>query len=271
MHSSKSPIIVWAVVLFFGFHILGELIGWLLLQNFDLTQSLEPARIWEIPNALYVVAFVFMVVPYLFVRRLGHHVLSNLWLYVIIVGAIGLVFGPALASLDSENAQLWWATAFALAQVIVLVWFARRVSAASFRHSLLLIGLVAVMQSPIIFVPPHLHIDPEFVWPVPRYITHLIGGALLRGLAVWSLVNAQTVTSSTRTVLPPVLAMVIIAAVLFGLNSPIWVLVRVEGWSSLLYVGVSSLIAPALAVVITYAVRVRRPADPEGGLKLQPS
>ena len=271
MRASNSQIALWAVLLFFGLHLLGELIASLLLQNFDLTWGEGVARFWEIPNVFYLLPFALLVVLYLFVRRLDDHILSNMWLYAIVMGVVGFASVPVTSSFESYSSYLWWATALGMGRFLILVWFARRVSALSFRHSLLLIVLATAMQSPISFIPPHVHVDPKFVWPVPVYLSQLFGGVLLRGFAVWSLVNVRLVTSSTKSVLMVVIAMLLLVAVLFGVTINIWARISEQDWLPMLFVGVSSLVAPAFTVVITYAVRVRRPAEPESGLKLQSS
>ena len=271
MRASNSQIALCAVLLFFGFHLLGELTASLLLQNFDLTWGEGVARFWEIPNVFYLLPFALLVVLYLFVRRLDDHILSNMWLYAIVMGVVGFASVPVTSSFESYSSYLWWATALGMGRFLILVWFARRVSALSFRHSLLLIVLATAMQSPISFIPPHFFVDPKLVWPVPMYLTQLIGGVLLRGFAVWSLVNVGLVISSTKSVLIIVMPTVLLAAVLFGVTNYIWDHVSAWDWLPMLFVGISSLVAPALSMVITYAVRVRRPAEPESGLKLQSS
>ena len=248
-------------MLFFGFNLLGEFTAWLLYQKFGLTWSQGPLPLLEVPNVFYLAPYIALVLSYFFVRRLGHHMLSQLWLYAVIAGVVGLV--TVLASLHSEDTYGWFATIIQTPRLIVVIWFARRVSAISFQHSLLLIGLTTTMLSPSALLPPQLYADPPLAWPLPLYFSLLVGGALLKGLAVWALVNAQTVASSTKTVMPPVMAMVLLAAALSGLVSNAWAPFPVYDWV------LPMLVVPALAVVITYTVRVRRPPESQVGLKLR--
>ena len=96
------------------------------------------------------------------------------------------------------------------------------------------------------------------------YITLMIGGNLLRGFAVWALVKEQAVTSSTKTLLPPLITMTLFGAVLYGLVVNNWTPFPVYyDWI------LPTLIVPALAVVLTYAVRDRGSGEPQPSLELQ--
>ena len=120
------------------------------------------------------------------------------------------------------------------------------------------------MHGPASFLTPHLNGDLAGAWPLHIYITFLVGGVLLRGLAVWTLVNAQAFTSSSKTILPPVMAMILLSTTLYALASNVWAPVLVYyDWV------LPMLIVPSLAVVVTYAVRVRGPGEPQPGLELQ--
>ena len=271
-NSSPGPIIVCAILLFFGFHPLREFIAWPLFLNFGLTWGQVPAVpvLFEVPDLFYWVPFVwvpfvFLTVSYLFVRRLGHHMLSQLWLYAITVNVIGLVYHPSVStSFPSGHTDVWEATIIEATRLVVVILFARKVSSISFRHSLLFIGLTAAMHGPASFLPPHLNADLAGAWPLHIYITFLVGGVLLRGLAVWTLVNAQAFTSSSKTILPPVMAMILLSTTLYALASNVWAPVLVYyDWV------LPMLIVPSLAVVVTYAVRVRGPGEPQPGLELQ--
>ena len=136
----------------------------------------------------------------------------------------------------------------------------------SFRHSLLFIALtVAVaVPNPNNYIPSPLDAYPAVAPSLPITITLWVGGILLRVLAIWSLVNTRTVVSSTRAVLPPVLAIPMLSAAIMALAAT--TVMRLEGvldWiAPTLTTGLSSLIAPILAALITYAIRARVPAGP---------
>ena len=267
MGVSKSQTVVWAGLLFVGFNLLGVLIFWLVPEKFGYTWNRGLVRLWEVPNVSFAIPFALLVTSYFFVRRQDHHMLSHLWPYTIVVGAIGVISAPVLASLDSASTLGWWAAAFALGGFILLVWFARRISALSFRHSLLFIGLTIAVPSPASFIPPLLPTDPSIAPSLPIYIhiTLLVGGVLMGGLAVWALANIRIVVSTTRAVLPRVMAIMLLAAALITLGAAYTVEpVRVLDWVvPMLTAGTSSLIASTLAVVITYVFRVRRRTGPE--------
>ena len=266
MGASKYRIIIWAGLLFIGFSLLGWLISWLLPETFGTTWSRGFVRPWEVPNVILAAPYVLLVASYYSVRRLNHHMLSHLWLYAIIVGAIGLVSALALGSLDSVSTAGWLSAAFTLAELMVLVWFARKVSAMSFLHSVLFIGLTIAVPNLTTLIP---HEEPSTVLAIPAYIAILLGSAILSGIAVWALANTETVVSTTRSVLRPVIGIALLASVLFILANAGVLFVLADGdpagsvrgidWiGHLLITGLSSLIAPALAVAATYAVRVRR-------------
>ena len=268
MGSSRFQIIIWAALFFFGFTLLGALISWLLPVISGITW-VRTGHPWEFPNLFLVIPFVLLLASYLSVRRLNHPLLSHLWLYAIVVSAIGFISAPVMASANSASTLGWWATAFGLASFIVLVWIARRISVMLFRHSVLFIALAAAVAvpNPNNFIPSHLDAYPSVAPSLPITITLWAGGVLLGILAVWALGNTETVVSTTKTMLPPVIMM--LAAALIALGAAYVVeSVHVLDWIvPMLTAGLSSLIAPALAAAITYAVRVRRPV----GTELQPS
>ena len=250
-------------MLFFGLRLLTEFNAWVLSQNFGIACCQLPEVIWEVPNLPLLTPLVLLAVSYLFVRRLGHDLLSKLWLYTITVGAIGLVTVlPALVSFHSVETYVWLLTTTEAVRLVTIVWFARNLSAVSFRHSLLFIGLATVLLSPGSFIPPQFHMDPAVAWPLHVYITLLVGGTLLRGLAVWLLIKGQPVTSSTRTIALPLIAMVLPSATLSALVVNVWPpFPMYYEWI------LPTLMVPALAVVLTYAVRVREPEEPQPARK----
>ena len=262
MGASKSRIVIWAASLFLGFNLFTLLISWLLTVTFEIMWIWETARPWEFPSALFAIPFATLVASYFSVRRLNHHILPSLWLYTIIVVAIGLVSVSVERSIDSVSNFVWWAPPILFASFIVLVWFARRISVESFRHSVLFVVLTMAAPTSASLIPAQLqYADPLIGQPLPIYLTIWAGGAVMGVLAVWALANTRTVVSTTRTLLPPVTAMSLLTAVLAGLsavdlNEPGGVL---DWVAPMLTAGISSLILPTLAVVVTFAFRVRGP------------
>ena len=270
MGARRVHLTIWAVLFFLGFTLLGGLISWLLPVISGVTW-IRTGLPWEFPNIFLVIAFPLLVASYFYVRRLDHRLLSHLWLYAIVVCTIGFISAPLMASASSASTLGLWATGFGVAGFIVLIWFARRISVMSFRHSVLFIALTSAVAvpNPNNFIPSHLDAYPS-VEPSPSItITLWAGGVLLGVLAVWTLANAQSVVSTTRTVLPPVLAIPLLSAANMALAATGFVRAdSILDWVVLmLTAGLSSLIAPILTVVVAYAVRVRGPTDSE----VQPS
>ena len=209
-----------------------------------------------------------LALSYLPVRRLSDPVLPWLWLYGIVAGAIAIGSGPILTHFDTLTEFEWGITAVSTISIIVLVWLARRVSAESFRHSLLLICLAAAVHVPGSFIPPQFLAGSSFAIPLPTCLILLIGGVLLKGTAMWALVNTQYVVSSNRTVLPAVIAILLIGSALVPLAPSLWhYLHRVSWVLGILSVGASALLLKALIIAIAYAVRIR---EPGAALSLQP-
>ena len=266
---SAGAIVVCATMLFFGFKILQDFIAApLVLLDFGGDCCRAPMVLWANSNVSYFAPFILLVVSYPFVRRLRHDLLSHLWLYVIIAGVSGLITVlPALGYLHSMGTSAWLITT-SVPGLVATVWFARKLSAVSFRHSLLFIGLATVLNTSGSFIPPYL-LRPDaaiaFPWPPHIYVTLLIGGTLLRGLAVWTLIKEQAVTSSTRTVLLLVMLMGLLTATLHVLATNVWTYVPVYSE----WIIVPTLMVPTLAVVLTYAVRVRGQGEPQPGLELK--
>ena len=270
MGSRKARIVIWIVLFFFGFTLLGGLISWLLLVISGVTW-IQTGLPWEFPNIFLFIPFLLLLASYFFVRRLDHHLMSHLWLYAIVVSTIGFISAPLMASASSASTLGWWATGFGVASFIVLIWFARRISAISFRYSALFIALTTAVAVPNTnnFIPSQLYTYPSVAPSLPITITLWAGGVLLGVLAVWTLANSRTVVSTTRTVLPPVLAIPLLSAANMALAAAGFVRPdSILDWVvPMLTAGPSSLIAPILAVVVAYAVRVPGPTDPE----VQPS
>ena len=266
---STGAIVVCAAMLFFGFKILQDFIAApLVLLDFGGDCCRAPMVLWANSNVSYFAPFILLVVSYPFVRRLRHDLLSHLWLFVIIVGVSGLITVlPALGYLHSMGTFAWLIT-ISGPGLVAMVWFARKLSAASFRHSLLFIGLATVLGSPGSFIPPYL-LRPEaaiaFPWPPHIYVTLLIGGTFLRGLAVWALIQEQAVTSSTRAVLPLLVTMGLLTVMVHVLATNVWVYIPVYSE----WIIIPTLMVPALAAVATYAVRVRGPGEPQPRLASQ--
>ena len=213
MGSSRVQLKTWAVLFFFGFTLLGGLISWLLLVISGVTW-IQTGLPWEFPNIFLVIPFALLVASYFFVRRLNHSLLSHLWLYAIVVSTTGFISAPLMASASSASTLGLWATGLGLAGFIALIWFARKISAMSFRYSALFIALTSAVAvpSPNNFIPSHLDAYSSMEPSLPITITLWAGGVLLGVLAAWTLANAQSVVSATRTVLPPVLAIPLLSA-----------------------------------------------------------
>lgn len=91
-NGSTVSIVVWSAMLFFGYRILGELVaGTVILIDFGIDCCWAPPVLWAKSNVTYFIPFTLVVVSYPFVRRLRHDLLSYLWLYLIIVGILGMI------------------------------------------------------------------------------------------------------------------------------------------------------------------------------------
>ena len=259
----KRPILVWSGLLFFVFPLAGEIVVWLSFQSFGLTWAHENEWPGSDRYGVYPVILVPQVVSYLLVRRLDHPALSRLWQYGIVTSVIGIGSGLVLTRFDSMSSLVWGVTVVSAVSMIALVWFARRVSAESFRHSLLFICLAAAVYVPGSFIPPRFLAGPSFAILLTTYLTLLIGGGLLRGTAVWALVNTQYVVASTRTVLPAVMSILLLGSAVTPLIPALWDFRHQAGWVvGILSVGVSSLMYTGLVIALAYAVRIRRQKSP---------
>ena len=261
----KQAIVIWAAMLFFGYRILSEFTaGTVARIDFGVDCCWAPAVLWATSNVLFFVPFTLLVASYPFVRRLHHDLLSHLWLYVIIMGGVGIATILSVTPVfHSTGTIVWLVMTREAVGLAAVVWFARKLSTYSFASSLLFIGLTTVLLVPSSFIPPLFHPDSYIAWTPHMYITLLIGGTLVRGLAVWSVIKMHDVTSSTRSLLLIVMPLVLLGTVLNGLVLIVWNPVPLYQW------GLSTLVVPALAVVLTYALRVRGPGEPQQGLKLQ--
>ena len=275
MRSIKSPIVVWAVALFFGFPLVGELIVWSSFQVFGVSWDQSGTPAWNVTNGLRLTSFVLYVVSYLFVRRLEHRILSRLWLYAIITSAIAVVSAPDLAPFDLFAVGMHrWVFAIsiliAIAWVVVLVWFARGVSAISFGHSLLFIGLVAAVESPGTFIPLKF-LYPSFVSApsTPVFAALAVVHVIVSAIGVWSLVNCTALASSARNLLTVVALFVLLGGLQIGVSvafsnpsyqTPLLLNTLIGIGERVVRYGVPSL--------IVYAVRIREPAKSQVGLKV---
>ena len=260
---SRDVILLWSGLLFFIFPLAGEVIVWMSFHGFGL--SLAQERVW--PRAdqygIYAVILLPQVFSYLLVRRLGHPLLSQLWLYWIVAGTIGIGSGPFLARFDSMSSFQWGITVVSAVSMFALVWFAREVSAVSFRHSLLFVCLATAVHVPGSFIPPQFLAGPSFASPLPSYLILLVGGVLLKGTAVWALVKSRQVVSSTRTVLPTVVAVLLVGSAFTPLLPSFWNHLHQVSWIlGVLSVGASALMYSALVIAIAYAVRIRESRSP---------
>lgn len=269
MHVGKSPVLAWAVLLFLGFPLVGELIIRLSFQFFGDAWYQSSTDLWTITDVLLLIPFVLHAVSYLFVRRLQHRILSHLWLYVVIAGAIAIVSRLVWAPFDSFTDGMYpWllviSILFAIVNIAPLVWFARRVSAITFGHSLLFIGLVVAMESPGTIIPLNLLYPSTVSVPYFLALTALAAvHVIVKVTGVWSLVNHKVLASSTRNLLTLVSLFILIGGlqqgVSVGFNDP-----YVDGVSLLFNMayGIGQLIVQyGITIAIVYFVRVRKPAD----------
>ena len=255
-----THVLLWSGLLFFVFPLVGEIIVWLSFQVFGLSWAYE--HVW--PRADQYGAFAVILVPlilsYLPVRGLDHPVLPWLWLYGIVASAIAIGSGPILTRLGTLTDFPWGVTAVSAISMIVLVWLARKVSAESFRHSLLFICLTTAVHVPGSFIPPQVLAGPSFAGTLPTYLILLIGGALLKATAVWALVNTRHVVSSTRIVLPAVMAILLTGSALVPLAPSLSHHLHQGSWVlGILSVGASALMLKVLVMALAYAVRIRDP------------
>ena len=223
-NGSTDQVVIWAVMLFFGYRILSEFVaGTVILIDFGTDCCWATPILWATSNVTYFVPFTLIVVSYPFVRRLRHDLLSYLWLYLIIVGITGIItilsVSPVFHSMETV---VWLVAVREAVGLVATVWFARKLSAYSFESSLLFIGLTTVLPVPSSFISPQFHAVSLIAWTPHMYITLLIGGTLVRGLAVWSLTKVHDVTSSTRGVLLLVMPLILLGTALNGLAFSVW-------------------------------------------------
>lgn len=203
------------------------------------------------------------MLSYLLIRRLEHPVLPWLWLYGIVKSAIMVGSGPILARSDTATEFGWGITAVSAILAIVLVWFARKVSAESFRHSLLFICLAAPVHVQGSFIPPQFLAGPSFASPLSTHLIILIASVVLKGIAVWALVNTQCVVSSARPVLPSMMAVLLLGLIFIPLAPVLRGHLHLVSWKlGVLSVGASGLMLKALIIAVAYAVRIREPRSP---------
>ena len=175
----------------------------------------------------------------------------------IVASAIAIGSGPILARLDTATEFGWGITAVSM---VARIWFAKKVSAESFRHSLLFICLAAALHVQGSFIPPDLLATSSFASPLPTYLVLLIGGVILKGIAVWTLVNTQYVVSIIRTLLPAVITTLLTGSALVPLAPSLCGRLHQLSWmSAILSVGASSLLFNVLVIAIAYATQIREP------------
>ena len=207
---------------------------------------------------------------YPLVRRLGRPMLSRLWEWYIVLAAVAFLDSTVISMLEPTGMWIFWfLTSLAF---VVLVWFARQVTAISFKHALLFIGLVMVIQFPGVLLPLHLLTPEFFETDVPRLnnfvygataIVHLIVGAA----GVWYLVNPASIVSSTRNLLVAVGSVIVLS----GLMGGFWIawaagIDDVDGGLVFFNIPLSIVIVSAthgLLILITYVARIRGPREPE--------
>ena len=194
---------------------------------------------------------------------------------MIVIDAVGIVSAVDLAPFDLFAVGMHrWVFAVSIlltiAWVVVLVWFARGVSALSFRHALLFIGLVAAVESWGTFIPLNF-LYPSFVSAHSTSVFAALAAVhvVVSAIGVWSLVNHTALASSTRNLLAVVALFVLLGGLQLGVSVTFGDPYR-DGMSLLLNTvfGVGQRIVQyGAAALIVYAVRIRRPAELQAGLK----
>ena len=250
----------WGLWLFFGLPLAGELTRWGLLEWLHDTEN--PSSDSFVTVLGYGLALVVIVnlALYPLVRRLGQPILSQFWLYSVAVAAVRLaaVTGHGLL----EPGPIWGVLVSIAPPAIVLVWFARRASAISFRHSLVFICLAVVLDTPGALLPleflyPSLDSAPFTTVFIPLAVVHVI----VRAIGVWSFVNYTILESSARNLLAVFCLFIVVGglqlSVPYAFNDPYR-----DGISMLLtsLFGIGQwAVQFGVPVLIVYAVRVREP------------
>ena len=199
----------WEALLFIGIPFFMLVIG-LLLSSF-------PASFFSDPPDILFLSFgwlgSFLLGGfYLLVRRMGRPLLSLVSAYAfaesIIIGIVAVFIHMIGAGVD-----WWW---FALTSMVVLIWFAGRVSRLSFGHALLLIGLSPVLLGPTSIIPPMIGYtgasEPSVLWSLDGWfllrdwLPYLIGVAHIL-YAVWLLAHVDSVGRVPKTAIVALFAM----------------------------------------------------------------
>ena len=187
----------WAVLLFVGVPSVWA-IGWWLV--YDLLSLGDPLRRWLAPLLVVWLAPLLLGVFFLPVRRLGRPTLSLVWGFALVATSVSAALFTFFF-----NVPVHWLTyhiVWAPASTIVVVWFARRASAISFRHMLLLVGLwTAITWTGQLLYPPSTRVSGfgwSFSWPgmgwalLSDWIEYSIYVAYVL-TAIWALSHADSV------------------------------------------------------------------------------
>ena len=261
---SRDAILLWSGLLFFIFPLAGEVIVWMSFQILGL--SLAQERVW--PGAdhygVYAVILLPRIVSYLLIRRLGHP--------------------PALtivAVLDCRGRNRHWLRACSGAfrlDVLVPVGNYCRLNFLDDRAGMVCekecrryrsgtrccsYAWLQPCMFPAASFRPSSWQGPSFASPLSTYLVLLMCGVLLKGTAVWAMVNTQYVVSSTRTVLPTVMAVLLVGSAFTPVLPSLWDHRDQVSWiSGILSVVASGLIYSALITALAYVVRTREPRSP---------
>ena len=141
----------WTVLLFVGVPAV-VVIGWrLVYAPLSLGDPLALTG-WLAPLLLGVF--------FLPIRRLGRPTLSLVWGFALVTTSVGAAYTTFAVNVYVHWTPYPWMPYFiaqTLAHTIVVVWFARRASAISFRHALLVVGLwTALVWYAALMSPPFL-------------------------------------------------------------------------------------------------------------------
>ena len=269
---------VFEIWLIFGTQLVAQFIAWILeggsganTLRMTFFESDSLSAFWKLFIYSVPIPALLSLALYPLVRRLGRPMLSRLWECYMVLTAVAFLNGMAINMLlDIFDWRTFW---FLMSlPLVVLVWFARQVTAISFKHALLFIGLVMVFQFPGVLLPLHLlaptfsGIDVSWQTNVVYTVTamaHLIVGAA----GVWYMVNPASIVSSTRNLLAAVGSVIVLSALLGGVSVAWEAGVYDDGGGLPLFIIKWNIVVgaatSAIVVMITYVARIRGPRGPE--------
>ena len=276
MESSNRPRLleyIAAIWLLLGMALAAQLETWVFFAIWDTQSvtSIADVTSWSqvTPALLLGTPLVALVnfALYPFVRKLGRPLLSKLWLYSVVSALVIYVGGIATNLFHPTEMWIFYLTP--LLPVAVMIWFARDVSHISFRHALVFVGLVAIMQFPASILPIFLD-APDRVPDMYTTVSAVVAGSrlILGAVGAWLLVNPVSLLSSSRRLGAAVLLAIGLPALAGGvLTSWAASVGDVGGGPVFLNIPVIfALMTGIYAVVIlaTYMLRIRNAQGPGG-------